>query len=266
MRARSPLIVQSNWKMHKTHDEALAWIAALGAAAPAFGGRLELIVCAPHVHLRALARAAAPFDAVAVGAQNVHAEERGAFTGEVSAPMLADAGARYCVVGHSERRSYFGETDEAVNRKVQALLRHGVRPIVCIGEDGPDRDRGLTLNRLERQIRICFEGLTASAMRRVVVEYEPIWAIGTGRNATPEQAAEAHGFIRQNLAGRFDPQTAAAVRIFYGGSVKPHNAAALLAAPDIDGVGVGSASLAIDDFLAIARACAEASGAAAAVT
>jgi triosephosphate isomerase len=263
MSTRSKIIVQSNWKMYKTHAEALAWVEALGAAAPAFGGRLELIVSVPCVHLRALSRVAAGFADIASGAQNVHSEDFGAFTGEISAPMLADAGARYCVIGHSERRSYCGETDEAVNRKVRALLRHGIVPIVCIGEDSRDRDRGLTLNRLDRQIRICFEGLSDEDLRRVVVEYEPIWAIGTGRNASPEQAAEAHRFIRANLAERFSPETAAGTRIFYGGSVKPHNAAALLSSPDIDGVGAGSASLEVEGFIAIARACAAARGAAA---
>jgi triosephosphate isomerase len=178
--------------------------------------------------------------------------------------MLADAGARYCVLGHSERRSGFGETDESVNRKVHALLANDVAPIVCIGEDRDDRRRGLTFNRLERQLAVCFEGLSAGDMRRVVVEYEPRWAIGSGENATPAQAAEAHAFIRRDLAERFSPETAAAVRVFYGGSVKPHNAAALLASADIDGVGVGSASLEVENFIAIARACAAARGAPAA--
>jgi triosephosphate isomerase len=259
---QSKTIVQSNWKMHKTLREALAWIQTLGAATAVLRGRVEMIVCVPFVHLREMSVAAAGFADIAIGAQNVHPEEHGAFTGEISAPMLADAGARYCVLGHSERRSYFGETDELVNRKVRALLRHRITPIVCIGEGGDDRRRELTLNRLDRQVRICFEGLSDSDMRRVVVEYEPLWAIGTGQNATPAQAAEAHRFIRRNLAERFSPETAAATRIFYGGSVTPLNAAALLASPDIDGVGVGSASLEVEGFIAIARACAEARGAA----
>lgn len=258
MRTRRPVIVQSNWKMHKSHAEALDWVATVGAAADAFAGALELIVCVPSIHLRALAQATAGQAGLVIGAQNVHAEEAGAFTGEISAAMLADAGVRYSVLGHSERRRQFGETDAEINRKVRALLRHGVAPIVCIGEDERDRDLGLARNCLERQIRIGLDGLTAEEMRRVVLEYEPVWAIGTGRNATSEEAAAAHRFIRENLAARFGAQTATAVRIFYGGSVTPHNAALFLGSPDIDGVGVGSASLAAADFIAIARACAAA--------
>jgi triosephosphate isomerase len=246
--------------MYKTHDEAMAWMEALVRAAGQFRGRLELIVCVPFVHLREASRAAAACEAVAIGAQNVHAEEYGAYTGEISAPMLADAGARYCVLGHSERRSNHSETDESVNCKVRALLKHGVSPIVCIGEGRDDRRRGLTLNRLDRQVAICFEGLSDAEMRRIVIEYEPLWAIGSGDNATPGQAAEAHAFIRHNLAERFSADTAAATRIFYGGSVKPHNAATFLASADIDGVGVGSASLEVGGFIAVARACAEARG------
>lgn len=258
MSPRSRFIVQSNWKMYKTHPEALAWLESVGPASGGFPVPLELIVCVPFVHLREISRAASPYPAVAIGAQNVHTEDAGPFTGEISATMLADAGARYCVVGHSERRSAFGETDEQVNRKVRALLKAGVTPIVCIGEDRDDRGRGLTLNRLERQVRICFEGLSPEEMRCVVVEYEPRWAIGTGENATPEQAAEAHGFLRKEIGAAFSRDTAEAIRIFYGGSVKRHNAAAMLASPDIDGVGVGSASLDPEGFLTIARACAEA--------
>lgn len=244
--------------MYKTHRDALAWVNTLGRSAPEFHGHLELIVCVPFVHLREVSRASVASADIAIGAQNVHSEEFGAYTGEISAPMLADAGARYCVLGHSERRSYFDETDEQVNRKVRILLKNGIAPIVCLGERIEDRRRGLTLNQLERQVGICFEGLSEEEMRRVVVEYEPIWAIGTSLIATPEQAAEAHRFIRRTLAKRFSPETANATRIFYGGSVKPHNVSALLSSPDIDGVGVGSASLEVTDFIAIARACAEA--------
>ncbi len=247
------VIVQSNWKMHKTHAEAVAWIEALGRAAGAIPGERELIVCVPFVHLRAAALAAAPHPVLSIGAQNVHWAPAGAFTGEISAAMLADAGARYCVVGHSERREHFGETDERVNRKIRILLTHGIRPIVCIGESLAQREKGLTLQQVKRQVAVCFEGLMSAEMERTVVLYEPVWSIGTGISATAPQAQEAHRFAREAIAATYSADAARAVRIIYGGSVKARNVSAIMAGEDIDGVGVGSGSLDVGEFVEIVK-------------
>jgi triosephosphate isomerase len=250
-------MVQSNWKMHKTHAEAIQWIETLGKASVGIPASIELIVCVPFIHLRTVAAAAEIFERISIGTQNVHWEEAGAFTGETSAPMIADAGGRYCVVGHSERRNYFGENDELVNRKTRILLKHGISPIVCIGESIEQREKGLTLNHVQRQVMTCFAGLSPSEMQQTVVLYEPIWSIGTGNNATPAQAQDAHHFIREMLGRVFSKETAETTRIIYGGSVKIHNAAELIQGEDIDGVGVGSGSLNVDEFLKIVRICAQ---------
>jgi len=248
-------IVQSNWKMHKTHSEAMDWIESLKKGASDLMERIELIICVPYVHLRAVSDATSHFSQISPGAQNVHWETSGAFTGEISAPMLADAGAQYCVVGHSERRDYFAENDEMVNCKSKLLLQSGINPIVCIGESIEQRNRALSFNQLERQVITCFEGLTEGEMHRTVVLYEPIWSIGTGNNATSQQAQEAHHFIRNMLERIFSKETAQATRIIYGGSVKTHNVEAIIKGEDIDGVGAGSGSLNIQDFLKIAISC-----------
>jgi len=172
---------------------------------------------------------------------------------------LADAGARYCMIGHSERRKYFSETDEVVNRKARALLRAGIAPIVCIGETIDEREKGLTLNKLEKQIVMCFDGFSSQEMRKTVVLYEPIWAIGTGKIGTAEQAEEAHQFIRQMLEKLFSKETALMTRIVYGGSVKLGNVSTMLSVKDIDGVGMGSDSLDVHNFLRIAECCARTS-------
>jgi triosephosphate isomerase len=171
--------------------------------------------------------------------------------------MIADAGASYCVVGHSERREYFCETDEMVNKKIRSLLENCIHPIVCIGESIEARRKGLTLNKLERQVMTCFEGLSDAQMQKTVILYEPIWSIGTGHTATPQQAQDAHAYIRLMLECVFSKETAEATRIAYGGSVKIHNVAELLAEKDIDGVGVGSGSLDVNDFIRIARIASE---------
>ena len=250
-------IVLANWKMHKTLGQGVDYVKALSQGVQQLDGPLEIILCVPFTLLAAAARAAQG-SMISVGAQDVHDQDWGAYTGEVSSPMLADAGGSYCMVGHSERRKYFCESDEMVNRKAKALLRAGLVPIVCIGETIDERERGLTLNKLEKQAVVCFDGLTAQEMERTVVLYEPIWAIGTGKIATTEQAEEAHQYIRQRMEKRFSKETARRTRIVYGGSVKWNNVSAILEAKDIDGVGVGSDSLDVQNFLKIIESCSRA--------
>jgi len=247
------VIVQSNWKMHKTHAEGIDWIESLKKIEPEVSPEIEMIPCVPLTLLRSISQAAQSSSQIFIGAQNVNWETWGAYTGEISASMIADAGASYCVVGHSERRTYFHETDESVNKKIRALLEAGIRPIACIGESLGERERGLTLNKLERQVITCFAGLSEARMQDTIILYEPIWSIGTGHTATPQQAQEAHAYIRLMLERVFCKETAEATRIVYGGSVKTHNAAELIAEKDIDGVGVGSGSLEISEFITIAR-------------
>jgi triosephosphate isomerase len=251
------IFVQSNWKMHKTHAEGIDWIESLKKIESDISHKIELIVCVPLTLVKVISRATQPSSQIFVGAQNVYWETGGAYTGEISAPMLADAGVNYCVVGHSERRKYFCETDEMVNKKTRALLAAGISPIVCIGESITERKRGLTLNKLERQVLTCFEDLSDAQMQKTVILYEPIWSIGTGHTATPQQAQEAHGYIRVMLERLFSRKSAEATRIAYGGSVKVQNVAGLIAQQDIDGVGVGSGSLDVVDFITIARISSE---------
>ncbi len=257
MGSNKKVIVQSNWKMHKTHAEGIDWIESLKKFEPEVSLEIEMIACVPLTLLQAMAQAAQSSSQIFIGVQNVYWQTWGAYTGEISAPMIADAGASYCVVGHSERREYFHETDEIVNKKARALLEAGINPIVCIGESIEERQRKLTLNKLERQIITCFEGLSDTQMQNTVVLYEPIWSIGTGHTATPQQAQDAHAYIRHMLARAFSRDTANETRIIYGGSVKIYNVAELLAEKDIDGVGVGSGSLEVNDFIKIVRIASE---------
>jgi triosephosphate isomerase len=208
---------------------------------------VEIVVAPTFTALHAVAEAARNSNVIVAG-QDLHWEREGAFTGEVSAPMLREAGAEYVIIGHSERRTLFGETDASVNRKTIAALAAALRPIVCIGETLAQRDGQETLAVLDRQIRDGLAGLTPAQAAELVVAYEPVWAIGTGRNATPAQAAEAHGHIRRRLGEAFGADTAAQCRILYGGSVKPENIRALMAAGDVDGALVGGASLTVQAF------------------
>ena len=247
--------------MHKTLSEGIDWIESLKKFESEVSSKIEMIPCVPLTLLRAMVQAAQSSSQIFIGAQNVYWETWGAYTGEISAPMIADAGASYCVVGHSERREYFYETDEMVNKKTRALLVAGIRPIVCMGESIEDRKRGLTLNKLERQIIACFEDLSDAQMQKTVILYEPIWSIGTGYTATPQQAQDAHAYIRLLLERGFSKETAEATRIVYGGSVKTHNVAELIAEKDIDGVGVGSGSLDVNDFIKIVQIASESAAA-----
>jgi len=236
--------------MSKTVAEAGEYLDAFLPGAPGDGGP-EVAICPSYLALRAVAERCSG-TAVRVAAQNMHEEASGAFTGEVSASMLLEAGADAVVLGHSERRQLFGETDEALARKVPAALAAGLEPILCVGETEEARDADQTDAVLERQIQADLEGIEGPMMSRLVVAYEPIWAIGTGRTATPEQAQEAIAFIRDMLRARGGD--ADRVRILYGGSVKPGNAAELMAQADIDGALVGGASLDPGDFAAIVAA------------
>jgi triosephosphate isomerase len=254
MSARTPLIA-GNWKMHKTEREALAFLHELLARLPA-APPADVALCAPFTDLKALT-GAAQGSPVAVYAQNMHHEPEGAFTGEISAAMLREAGVDGVVLGHSERREYFGESDRALAAKVPAALAAGLTPILCVGETEAERDEEATERKLRQQLHDDLAGVADSELERIVIAYEPIWAIGTGRVATPEQAQDAIGFIRALLDGR-DAAAAGAVRILYGGSVNPENAPQLLALPDVDGALVGGASLQVESLTAILAAAAAA--------
>ncbi|MBF5041308.1 triose-phosphate isomerase [Aggregicoccus sp. 17bor-14] len=245
-------IVAGNWKMNKTVAEALALVGELRGLLKEVAG-VEVVLAPPFTALHPVAGALAG-SGFGLAAQNCHWEPSGAFTGEVAAPMLKELGCAYVIVGHSERRQFFGETDETVNRRSQAVLKAGMLPIVCVGETLQEREAGRTLEVVSRQVKGALAGFSAEQVGRFVLAYEPVWAIGTGRNATSAQAQEVHAAIRQQLAGLHDGATAARVRIQYGGSVKPDNAAELLGQPDVDGALVGGASLKAADFAAIVRA------------
>lgn len=245
---RTPLIA-GNWKMYKTIGEATALVRDLLARLGPLTDR-EAIVCPPFTALAAVAPLVAGSQ-LGLGAQNCYPEAQGAFTGEVSPVMLADIGCRYVIVGHSERRQYFGESDAFVNRKLRAALAHGLRPIVCVGESKPQRDAGQAEPIVTAQVRAALVEVTAEQMPDVVIAYEPIWAIGTGDTATPADAQAMHAAIRATLADLYGAEIAAAVRIQYGGSVKPDNIDELMAQPDIDGALVGGASLQAASFLRI---------------
>ncbi len=250
MPARVPLIA-GNWKMHKTEAQAEEFIQALLPRVSSLDA-VDLAICVPFTDLRAMVDSARG-SRVEVFAQNMHQEQEGAFTGEISAPMLNELDVRGVVLGHSERRQLFAETDRALAAKVPAAIDAGLVPILCVGETEDERDNEETERKLRHQINEDLAAVSAERLADVVIAYEPIWAIGTGRVATPEQAQEAIAFIRALVAGR-DAGAAERVRILYGGSVKPENAAELLALPDVDGALVGGASLDAASFAAIAAA------------
>jgi triosephosphate isomerase len=247
---RIPLFV-ANWKMHKTGHDAVVFVRELGALARAFDG-VEVVVAPPFTAIAAAAEAARS-TRIGVAAQDIFFEREGAFTGEVSASMIKHAGATYAIVGHSERRRLFGETDEWVNRKARAAVEFDLTPIVCIGETLEERDSGQTLDVLDRQIKAGLAGFGADLLATTVIAYEPVWAIGTGRNATPAEADESHRHIRGRLREWVGPRPADGCRILYGGSVKPENIRDLAALPDVDGALIGGASLDVASFATIIR-------------
>ena len=248
MPTRRPLLA-GNWKMHGTRAEAQALLSALKTELADVADR-DIIIAPPFTVLETAARILAG-SAIRLAAQNLHSAPQGAFTGEVSGQMLQEVGCQYVIVGHSERRQYFGETDEIVARKVQAAQRDGLLPIVCVGETLEEREQGETLAVITRQIRGGLQDQDAAALATAVIAYEPIWAIGTGRTATPDQAQEVHAAMRTTLSQLADSATADAVRLLYGGSVKPDNVDELMAQTDIDGALVGGASLQADSFARI---------------
>jgi len=219
------------------------------------GQSVSVAVCPPFVYLQAVAKALSA-SSIAVGAQDIYIESQGAFTGEISASMLKDIGCTYALCGHSERRHVLGETDELINKKVTAAIGGGLLPILCVGELLAEREASRTNEVVTRQIKNCLAGLSIEKVSAVTIAYEPVWAIGTGLTATPQQAQEAHDFVRKLLLQMYDAQLAEEIRILYGGSVKPGNAGDLMAEQDIDGLLVGGASLSADDFIAIIQAAA----------
>lgn len=244
-------IIAGNWKMHKTVGEAIDFVTRLQEE---LGGweETEVVVAPPFIALVPVAQRLQG-GMISVAAQDVFWEEEGAYTGEISPRMVRDAGCRYVIIGHSERRAYFGETDETVNKKVKAALAHDLQPIICVGESLEERERGDTFAVVERQVRGDLKGLDTGGVREIVIAYEPIWAIGTGRTASPEQTQEVQSFIRGILGDVFNPALAEEARIQYGGSVKPDNIDELMAQPDIDGALVGGASLEVASFARIVR-------------
>jgi triosephosphate isomerase len=248
------VVIAGNWKMNKTRPDASALAKQLADVAE--NPDVEVVVCVPFTSLETVINEFR-LAAVKVGAQNVHFEKSGAFTGEVSADMLKELGVQYVVIGHSERRQYFGETDATVNARTKAALNAGLIPLMCIGELLEEREAGITEEVLSRQTKLAFAGFTADEVRKTVIAYEPVWAIGTGKTATAEQAGEACGFIRGVVAKLYGAEVADAVTIQYGGSMNAKNAAELLAQEDVDGGLIGGASLVAEDFKAIITAAAE---------
>ncbi len=252
MSARTPFVC-GNWKMHKTVGEALELVDALGPLVEPLDG-VEVGIAPPFTALHPVSKRLG--GKIRLAAQNVHFQAQGAFTGELSVAMLKDVGVMYPIIGHSERRSLFGETDEGCGLKVAAAISGGLRAILCVGETLEERDANRALDVVGRQLLAGLAQIEGDKVPEVVVAYEPVWAIGTGRTATPEQAQEVHAFIRKTLSDKFGADVSSAVRLQYGGSVKPNNAEALFAQPDIDGGLIGGAALKAPDFAAICKAAA----------
>ena len=243
------LMIAGNWKMNKTYTEGVVLAQGLADALKDAEVKVDVVVCPPTVDLKGVSevidQTSAPF---ALGAQNDYFEESGAFTGETAPSMLESVGATYCVIGHSERRGYFGETDEDINKKAKALMAHNIVPISCCGEPLEVREAGKHVEFVVDQIKADTEGLEITDPSKYVIAYEPIWAIGTGKTATADDAQEVCGAIRETLAQIFGQETADGIRVLYGGSAKPSNIAELVAKPDVDGALVGGASLKAEDF------------------
>jgi triosephosphate isomerase len=244
-------MIAANWKMYKNPEQTRQFFAEFLPMVAGYD-RDEIVVCPPYVDLYAALEMAAGSQ-VSVGAQNLYWKEEGAFTGEIGPGMLTAVGCTHVIIGHSERRQYFGETDDTVNLRLKAALEHGLTPIVCIGEVLEEREAGLTEDVLRRQCLRAFNAISATKAARLVVAYEPVWAIGTGKTATPQMAADAHALVRGEAAKAFGTEFADGMRILYGGSVKPENATALMSEAEIDGALVGGASLDPKSFAAIVK-------------
>ncbi len=248
---RTPIIA-GNWKLNKTSREALMLVEELKRELSTVTG-VDIVVCPPFTALESVSEALMETN-IALGGQNLSWAESGAFTGEISAAMLKDFNVRYVIIGHSERRQYFGETNETVNKRLLTALNNQLTPIVCVGENLTEREANKTFDVIKDHCEGSLKGLTPEQMEKIVLAYEPVWAIGTGKTATPEQAQEVHKFIRQLLAKLFNAEAAESVRIQYGGSVTPENIASLISQPDINGALVGGASLKAPSFAAIVKA------------
>ena len=247
---RKPIIA-GNWKMNKTVPEALELVNGIKNVLRDIK-EVEIVVCPPATGLSEVAGVLQGSN-IGLGAQNVYWEEGGAYTGEISCLMLKEIGCRYVIIGHSERRSYFNETNESVNKKVKTVLRYNLTPIVCVGERLEQREANQTFEVVRDHIQGALQGFSAEEAKKIIIAYEPVWAIGTGRTATPDQAQEVHGFIRQLLKELHNHDVADIVRIQYGGSIKPDNIIDLMAQPDVDGGLVGGASLKLDSFVKIVK-------------
>ena len=250
---RKPFVA-GNWKMNTDSQTSVELVERIASGFKETAGQdVTVAVCPPFVYLQSVAKALKS-SGIAVGAQDIYFEPKGAFTGEISASMLKDVGCQYCLCGHSERRHVIGETDELINKKVAAAVVGGLLPILCVGELLEEREASQTNEVVTRQLKGGLAGLRAEKMQAVTIAYEPVWAIGTGLTATPEQAQEVHEFIRKLIGQMYNEEIAEEIRILYGGSVKPGNAAELMSQKDIDGSLVGGASMKADDFLAIIQA------------
>lgn len=234
--------------MYKTVAEAKAFVEAL----PVIGEEVEAVLCVPYTQLYVMAELTKGKN-IGLGAQNIHWAQEGAYTGEISAPMLKELGVKYAIIGHSERRAYFGETDQTVNQRLHAALQAGIRPIVCVGEDLEQRESGKTKEIVKIQMEAAMKEVTSEQMIEMVIAYEPIWAIGTGKTSSAQDAAEVIGYIRELITDQFDQVVSSQVRIQYGGSVKPDNIEGFMAQSDIDGALVGGASLDPQSFLALLK-------------
>ncbi|MBD5159841.1 MAG: triose-phosphate isomerase [Ruminococcus sp.] len=246
-------IIAGNWKMNKTRREAKELLEAIKPLVANAEGNVEVIACVPFTNLETAINTTAGSN-VKVGAENVHFEKSGAFTGEISADMLVELGVEYVVIGHSERRQYFGETDETVNKRLLSAIGSGLKAILCVGETLEQREQGITEEVIAMQTKIALQGTCEKCIKNVVIAYEPVWAIGTGKVATPEQAQDVCAFIRKTIAGLFNQEVADGITIQYGGSMNAKNCAELLAKPDIDGGLIGGASLKAEDFNTIVQA------------
>lgn len=245
------LIIAGNWKMNKTPSETRVLISEIKTAMPNCH-KSEFILCPPFLSIPA-ALEEAKNSSINIGAQNCHWEEKGAFTGEISPKMLSEAEIKYVIIGHSERRMYFGETDETVNKRLKAALNEGISPILCVGENLNQRENGKTENIIKNQLEMDFKDIDESSAEKIIIAYEPIWAIGTGKTATDEQAQEICGFIRSTIEKMFSSEVSEKIHILYGGSMNEKNAEGLLSMPDIDGGLIGGASLKADSITQILK-------------
>lgn len=246
-------IIAGNWKMYKTVEETIEFATSLKSVLKDVpDDKVEIVICPPFVNLQA-ASSIIKGSNIKLGAQNLFPKQEGAYTGEISPLMLRSIGCSYVIIGHSERREYFKETNEFVNEKVKSAIEYGLTPIMCVGEKLEEREKGLTFDVVKDHVVNGLKGISSERVQHVVIAYEPVWAIGTGKTATPQQAEEVHKFIRKQISELYDEQTSQAIRIQYGGSVKPENIKDLMACENIDGALVGGASLKVDSFEQIVK-------------